>query len=310
MFRRILVPLSGSEEAEQVLGHLVGLARWCNAELTLLHVLQPTRSRVSGRQVEYPDMLSDRAQSLVREYLAELSAELGKLGVQARGASARGDVVDTVTSRARAGGYDLIAVQTSGKGPLRRCLRGSTSDAIMVRSPLPVFVFNSRSTPESEMARRPASNLLVTLDGTSASEQALPLAHRLARVGGLGVTLIRVVPEFAPWAPATDEGQRAGVISQDARRACQDYLDRHASILAESGIDVATSVEFGRVASAITSAQARLPDHLLTIASSLRGGFGRAIFGSVADEVVRAACRPLLAVPSNRVTADLGPYVT
>ena len=73
MFKRVLAPMNGSQNTERILPYLAQVTNWCDSELTLLHVLRPTRDRsVGDLQIEYPNVLTDRAQSLAREYFAEL----------------------------------------------------------------------------------------------------------------------------------------------------------------------------------------------------------------------------------------------
>ena len=68
MFKRVLAPMNGSQNTERILPYLAQVTNWCDSELTLLHVLRPTRDRsVGDLQIEYPNVLTDRAQRLARE---------------------------------------------------------------------------------------------------------------------------------------------------------------------------------------------------------------------------------------------------
>jgi nucleotide-binding universal stress UspA family protein len=65
--------------------------------------------------------------------------------------------------------------------------------------------------------------MLVPLDGSSASEQALPLARRIARATLAHVVLVRVAHAFA--VPGVDPTKAQLAVIAEAR----DYLEEHAA---------------------------------------------------------------------------------
>ena len=198
MFKRVLVPMNGSQSTERILPHLVQVTNWCDSELTLLHVLHPTRDRsVGDLQIEYPNVLTDRAQGLAREYFSELIEQFESAGVTARPTTATGELVDTVVARASAGGFDLLALAIGESIPAIRHLTESPSEKIRVRSPIPMLILNGRNARKTDRADVPLSRLLVALNGTRISEFALPYVRRVARAGNLPITLLRVVPEIS-----------------------------------------------------------------------------------------------------------------
>jgi nucleotide-binding universal stress UspA family protein len=119
--------------------------------------------------------------------------------------------------------------------------------------------------------------ILVPLDGSELAETALshvvPLAQRFAA----SVTLLQVSAEAEP-----------GTI--------EDYLRGAAQGLHDQGISVAVEYPEGRPSSVITDRASQLGIDLIAMTSHGRGGLGRAVFGSVADEVLRQAPCPVLLV--------------
>lgn len=301
MFKRVLVPMNGSESTERILHYLVQVTNWCDSELTLLHVLRPTASRSTGDlQIEYPNMLTDRAQGLAREYFAEIVGQLHGADVTARVAIATGDVVDTVVARASAGGFDLMALAVDERHPALRRMTESPGERIRVRSPIPMLILNGHLEGKMGRAEAPLTRLLVAMNGTRVSEFALPYVRRVARAGNLPITLLRVVPEVAGFHPATELSTVAPRFVEGARRSAEEYLERHATDLAEQGFDVATRVEAGPAARTIVDVQNAAPEHLLVMASIVRHGWQRAVLGCTADEVIRISGRPLLLIPAGR----------
>jgi nucleotide-binding universal stress UspA family protein len=154
------------------------------------------------------------------------------------------------------------------------------------------------------------SRILVALDGSLPAEAALPHAAALARSLGATLTLMRVVPgvdELAGEA-AQPEPSQAG-LSQDVievqeqgeeRGEAQQYLQRAVAELAAEGVPAAAAVRTGRPADAILEEARASRSDLIVITA-----FGRtaelswpthALFGGVADEVLRASELPVLVV--------------
>jgi nucleotide-binding universal stress UspA family protein len=133
--------------------------------------------------------------------------------------------------------------------------------------------------------------MLVPLDGSPASEQALPYAQRIARA-----TLAHVVPVRAAQAftvPGTDptKAQLAAIAE------AQTYLDEQAARLSTIGLVTETAAMYGEAASVILNeVQVRKAD-VVVMATHGRAGPGRWLFGSVADEVLRSSPVPIILVP-------------
>ncbi len=309
MFKRVLVPMNGSESTERILPHLVQVTNWCDSELTLLHVLRPTRSRSTGDlQIEYPNMLTDRAQGLAREYFSELVEQFDGIGVTARSTTATGELVGTVVARASTGGFDLLALAVGERHPAVRHVTESPSEKIRVRSTIPMLILNGHMARRKKDPEKTLTRLLVALNGTRVSEFALPYVRRVARAGDLPITLLRVVPEISDFHRSVELSSIAPPFIEGALQNAEDYLERHATLLTEEGFDVDTRVEVGPAARTLTDVQEREPEHLLVMASVVRRGWRRTILGCTADEVIRTSGRPLLLIPAGRrlATSDSG----
>ena len=301
MFKRVLAPMNGSQNTERILPYLAQVTNWCDSELTLLHVLRPTRDRsVGDLQIEYPNVLTDRAQSLAREYFAELSKQFESVGVITRSTTASGDLVDTVVARASVGSFDLMALAVAEAIPAVRHLMESPSEKIRVRSPIPMLILNGQQARKSDRTDVPLSRLLIALNGTKVSELALPYARQLARAGNASITLIRIVPEVSGFHQAALLGSTAPRFVESAIKKAEQYLKNKAGGLAQEGFDVSTRVLVGPVARTLIDVQNSEPEHLLVIGSRVRSGWQRAILGSTSDEIVRISGRPLLLIPAGK----------
>jgi nucleotide-binding universal stress UspA family protein len=126
-------------------------------------------------------------------------------------------------------------------------------------------------------------NILVPLDGSPASEHALPMAVSLARRAGATLRLVYVrMPTVAQFGvmPAPKE---------------QDYLDMVAwRIRQTTHLSVYAAVLEGPIAETIAEHARSVEANLIVMTTHGRGPFSRFWLGSVADDLIRRAPAPLL----------------
>lgn len=121
-------------------------------------------------------------------------------------------------------------------------------------------------------------NILVPLDGSAASEEALPAAAGIALRTGAGLTLVHV-REDRDAADALDAAYPAS-LRGDPR--------------IPASLDVTTELLTGSVQDALLAQAVAGRADLIVMTSRGRGGMSRALFGSVADAVIRGATVPVL----------------
>ena len=100
-------------------------------------------------------------------------------------------------------------------------------------------------------------------------------------------------PGMAPLATASEGPAGAGI--ENERQAAFEAAER---VVAKSGIeDDQMMVEFGDPVAVISQTAADYDIDLIVVGTTGRGWWGRLVHGSVSDEVVRQAHRPVLVVP-------------
>jgi nucleotide-binding universal stress UspA family protein len=120
--------------------------------------------------------------------------------------------------------------------------------------------------------------IVVPLDGSATADRALPLARSLAQRTGAQVLLF--------------------TSTADGEGASRDHLDTAAAGM--SGVDVSSVVVDGRTAAAAAAELAPSDrGRVLCMSTHGRGGLGRSVLGSVAEEILRAgSVSALLVGPS------------
>jgi nucleotide-binding universal stress UspA family protein len=137
--------------------------------------------------------------------------------------------------------------------------------------------------------------ILVPLDGSRLSEQALPLAQRLAAATGAALQLVRVHVNPTAWEVYTDAVAGGSAPIPDTTSEEAAYLDERAAQARAAGLEVTTSLLEGRVAPAIAR-RARAVADLVIMTTHGRGPLSRFWLGSVADELMRTLDRPILLI--------------
>jgi nucleotide-binding universal stress UspA family protein len=139
MYERILLPLDGSEMAEQALPHAVAQAERFGAELILLRVLEPF-PQVRG--VSLADLTAIRQQTTewTREYFDRITADLRGRDIPVETAIVEGRPNAAITQYAEANRIDLIVICSRGRSGLSRWLMGSVADRVVRGATVPVLL--------------------------------------------------------------------------------------------------------------------------------------------------------------------------
>lgn len=157
-------------------------------------------------------------------------------------------------------------------------------------------------------------HLLVALDGSPTAERVLEHTEALASAFGSTVTLFRAtVAAETLIAETAGTGQTAGeigsmidptpILEAEVEDAVS-YLDRVAARLRQHNLTVTTEHYEGPPADEIVERARSLGVSLILMTTHGRSGLARAVFGSVADAVLRHAPCPVLLVRVTREQED------
>jgi len=142
-------------------------------------------------------------------------------------------------------------------------------------------------------ARPRIKSILAPVDHSTFSRKASDYAATLAVRLGARLTLLHVVPPIVP------SGRRPLEESQLNARAAEGAtreLDALARQLARTAPRVATRVATGDAAAEILRVAEESAPDLIVVATHARGGIGRFLLGSTAENIVRHAPCPVLVV--------------
>ena len=143
MYRRILVPIDGSDTGRRGLKEAITLAAEQKATLCLLHVTSdyPVMAEVASvvDMEKYRDRLHQYGRDLLEE--AKTLAESVGLGVETQLRELKGGrVADAILQEAKSTSCDLIVIGTHGRRGFSRVLLGSDAENVLRESPVPVLL--------------------------------------------------------------------------------------------------------------------------------------------------------------------------
>lgn len=156
MYKRVLVPLDGSERAEAILPFVEQVAGPLDAEIVLLHVVEPPLAGeiMASAGVVSPDAWLIREME-AKQYLGGVERRLSAKGLRVQRRLQIGRALDEILAMVTTSGADLIAMATHGRSGPARLLFGSVAEAVLRSSPVPVLMFRV-SGETSKPAARPS----------------------------------------------------------------------------------------------------------------------------------------------------------
>lgn len=181
---------------------------------------------------------------------------------------------------------ELVVMGTHGRTGLTRVVLGSVAEKVVRHAPCSVLVTRGEG--------KPFTDVLVPVDFSVSSEQAVEQAARLVRPGGSGVTLLHVIE-----APVAANGEMFDLsFMRELDQASATALDEVAATLTRKvDVPVSTRIRIGYAGGQILAALEKDPVFdLVVMGSHGRTGLKRALLGSVAEKIVRhAPCSVLVA---------------
>jgi nucleotide-binding universal stress UspA family protein len=143
MYKKIMVPLDGSELAECVLPHVESIARGCGVGSVVFvraldtYVPSYVQAYINEDMRKQAD---ERAEKAAREYLDEVAGRLKLDGVKIQKQLITGRAAESIAEYATKNDVDLIAIATHGRSGVSRWAWGSVADRILRSACVPVLM--------------------------------------------------------------------------------------------------------------------------------------------------------------------------
>lgn len=323
MFKRILVPLDGSERAERAIPLAARIARASDGTIIFLRVVLPhiATGKFAGRLTHEASQeeLEEAASYLSGDLSARYAGELA--GIETEMEVVSGTSSPTIFSVALLENIDLIVMCSHGDTGLRRWVLGSVAQKAVRHSPVPILVLNEHGVVDLKPEAGQSLRVLVALDGSSLSETAVEPAARLSALLSApaqgALHLLRVVDIPPPHGKLRRQAHTDAMMGEEARKEAEAYLSAVSQHLQEGNLAnlniqgasslVVSSDVVGTIIKVAEDSSGEWGEggcDLIALATHGRGGLPRLVMGSVTEHLLGSTRLPLLIVRSHETSAQ------
>jgi len=275
MYRKILVPLDGSQLAEGALPYAEELAARLGSEIFLLAVANSAEAEdYHKRQLYISKVVEDTRKNI--ELLAGKS-KVKKIQVEA--GILVGQPAEQIADYAEKEHVSLIVMATHGQTGIKRWAMGGVAGKVIKEARKPVALIRSNTSVSALREKGILHKVLVLLDGSKESEAVIPCIEQLTVGIHADITLLQVVGK--PYRLYAD---------------AQGYLERVASALENEGVIVASEVRVGSAADEVIKFAEETGTDMVAMTVKEKPGIGRWAIGSVAERVLHFGNTPVLLV--------------
>ena len=157
MYKKIMVPLDGSELAECVIPHVEKLVSGCQiGKIVFVRVIRPSPLSAKGAYVRNKEELDklesstkrieEERKSAATKYLKEVVGRLKQNGVEYQTEVLVGKAADMLIDYTEKNEIELILIATHGRSGVSRWVRGSIADRVLRASRVPILMVRAPGT--------------------------------------------------------------------------------------------------------------------------------------------------------------------
>lgn len=285
-YRKVLVPLDGSELAERAIPYAKTIAKTKGSELILFTV-----SLAMVEQMDRP----------MKAYLELNAKELQSQGIKTSTTITYGNIADEIVGFADKDKIDLIIISTHGYSGIKRWVLGSVARKVLYGTCAHVLLIKSKAPKASQVEFK---KVLLPLDGSPFSEIPIPSVEELLK--GTEAEIVLTVISEPPLVPSYGDHpinptwkRHQATLWADMQQQASEYLKELEAKIERRGAKVKSHVipgELGKVAESIMQVAQNENVDLIAMATHGRAGASRWVYGSVANRIVEQSVQPLLLI--------------
>ena len=142
MYKKILVPLDGSELSKKALDHAEKLAKTFDAEIILYQVV-PFMPIYGSPELVTPLIIDEKQKEAAERDINNLAEEVKKRGLKVTATVRTGQQVAVeIIDFAKETGVDLIVMCTHGRSGFTRWVLGSVTHKVLTRAETPILLIH------------------------------------------------------------------------------------------------------------------------------------------------------------------------
>jgi nucleotide-binding universal stress UspA family protein len=286
---KILCPIDFFPASDAAVTYAAGLAANYDARVHLLHVITPLLPTAYEYAIDTVEIMKSIERNAA-EQMAGLVARVKEAGAQADMEIRVGDVYDEIKHAIEDEKPELLVMGTHGRRGVERWFMGSTTEKLLRHSPVPLLTI--AASGEKVITAPRFRRILVTTDFSEGTADALAHAFSVAQENDSRITLLHVIHDVA----ADVSGKYRDSLIRGVHKQLQDLVPPEA----RNWCDVETRVETGVPYRIVLRTLEDEKVDLLVMNIHGKGMLDRALLGSTAERVVRAASCPVMLIPPMR----------
>jgi nucleotide-binding universal stress UspA family protein len=278
MFKKIVVPLDGSTNAEITIPYVASIGIHLSTEMNLVSVADRRISEVDQLHHAYLDHMTEQMQQLFKDSHKGAASSV-------RNEVLEGKAFEEIVRYADKIDADVIAMASRGFSGQRLPLLGNVAVKILWATKKPVLLIRAPINDNINGEPKLIKKILIPLDGSKAGEAAIEYAESLALAMDAELILFQAIEPvkfivgydaFAPLAIPRNEDIKDAVVS---------YLKNQA-----------IEVIWGSAAETIIDYTETHNIDLIAISAHGRSNVSRWVFGSVTEKILHTGQTALLIV--------------
>lgn len=152
MYKKIMVPLDGSELAECVLPHVEIFIKECRVNnVIFVRVVEPTSTSFTPTHAAIEALkkineMDESRQNNAGQYLKQIADKFKNGTTHIHTEAVLGSIPDTIIDYVDKNKIDLIIMATHGRSGVSRWVRGSVADKVLRASSVPILLVRAPGT--------------------------------------------------------------------------------------------------------------------------------------------------------------------
>jgi nucleotide-binding universal stress UspA family protein len=282
--KNVLCPIDFFAASERALRYSIGLARNYDATLHVLHVVSPVLPASYEFSVNTADLV-ETFKKQAEDRMGEVRTDAHNEGIRVETIVRVGDVDAELADAVDQSDADLLVMGTHGRRGFERWFLGSVTERLLRHCAVPILMM---SDLDADPAVPPdLKKILVTTDFSEGTSGAMDYAIALAQEAPASLTLLHVV-EQPPERKASVEGV-ASIL--------EEHLDSMVPDSVRDWCEVKAEVVIGTPYQRILAVAHEEHADIIVMNIHGKGMLERALMGTTAERVLRAAECPVLAIP-------------
>lgn len=302
MYKKILIPVDGSNLAHVAIPYAERIAAAFGSTITIMYVSHSLEDSHSNMHKLYLEKMVEVIKSEISNYIDKPPRKM----ITVESATVVGDPAQEIVDFADKQNTNLIVMSTHGRTGVTRWALGSVADRVLRATKRPVALIRVRSAEPKVLGKRLISKILVALDGSERSEIIIPYIQNLAWRIKADVILLHVLEP-------TYGFQKAGGFHYDIYSKKQeesmvlfykDYLNGIADKFRKRTIATRYQIRFGNAAETIIDYADKIGADFIAMATHGRSGVSRWVLGSATERVLRMGHTSLFLVRTPRARTE------